>query len=75
MDTQEIIAQLTQFRQQVYQSFPSRRDALMDLVDTLSSNTAARSVAELSLNALFRREYSALDRRSRTARCTILLSA
>ena len=31
MDTQEIIAQLTQFRQQVYQSFPSRRDALMDL--------------------------------------------
>ena len=31
---------------------------LMDLVDALSSNTTARSVVELSLNLLFRREYS-----------------
>jgi len=60
MDTRKIIAQLTQFRQQVYQSFSSRADALMDLVDALSSNTAARSVAELSLSSLHRREYSAL---------------
>lgn len=60
MDTQETIAQLTHFRQQVYQSFSARADALMDLVDALSSNTAARSVAELSLSSLYRREYSAL---------------
>ena len=60
MDTREIITQLTQFRQQVYQSFRSRTDALVDLVDALSGNTAARSVAELSPSSLHRREYSAL---------------
>ena len=60
MDTQGIITQLKQFRQQVYQSFSDRADALMDLVDELSSNTTARSVTELSLSPLFRREYSSL---------------
>jgi hypothetical protein len=30
----------------------------MDLVDALAGNTTARSPAELSLSALFRREYS-----------------
>jgi hypothetical protein len=60
MDTQEMITQLTQYRQQVYQSFSSRADALMDLVDALSSNTTARSVVELSLNPLFQREYSSV---------------
>ncbi len=32
----------------------------MDLVDAISANTTARSPVELSLSALFRREYSAL---------------
>ncbi|MBF0525945.1 MAG: transposase, partial [Deltaproteobacteria bacterium] len=32
----------------------------MNLIDTISGNTGARSVAELSLNPLFRREYSSL---------------
>lgn len=52
--------QLEQFRQQLYESLPSRPDALMDLLDTLSSNTTARSVAELSLNPVFRYGYSSL---------------
>ena len=52
--------QLEQFREQVYQSFPRCADALMELLDALSSQTTARSVAELSLEASFRREYSSL---------------
>ena len=35
---------------------------LMDLVDALSSNTAASSVVELSLNPHFRRHYTALNK-------------
>lgn len=49
-----------QFRKQVYQNFNKRPDCLMELIDALSSNTNARSVAELSLEANFRREYSTL---------------
>jgi hypothetical protein len=51
---------LEQFREQVYQSFTECADALVDLMDALCSQTAARSVAELSLEACFRREYSSL---------------
>ena len=40
-------AQLEQFREDVYEAFPKRRDTLMDLLDALSSNTTARSVVEL----------------------------
>ena len=35
-------------------------DTVMDLLDALSSNNSARSTVELSLNPLFRRDYSAL---------------
>jgi hypothetical protein len=51
---------LEQFREQVYQSFKRSADALMDLVDALCSQTAARSVVELSLEACFRRTYSSV---------------
>ncbi|MCP4623908.1 MAG: transposase, partial [bacterium] len=51
---------LEQFRSNVYQWFPHRADTLMDMLDALSSNTTARSVVELSLNSLFRREYSSV---------------
>ena len=60
MIDQENASQLTQFRQQVYQNFTKRADALMNLVDALSSNTRARSVVELSLEACFEREYPSL---------------
>ncbi|MEM6435688.1 MAG: transposase [Cyanobacteria bacterium P01_D01_bin.115] len=51
---------LRQFRQGIYESFPYRRDRLLDLLDAFSSNDRARSTVELSLNPCFRRQYSAL---------------
>ncbi len=51
---------LETFRIDVYEWFPQRADALMDLLDAQSSNTTARSVVELSLSSLFRREYSSV---------------
>ena len=52
--------QLEQFRQRICESLPNRADALMDLLDALSSDTMARSVVELSLNQAFRYEYSSV---------------
>jgi hypothetical protein len=60
MIAQENASQLSQFRQQVYQNFNKRADALMNVVDALSSNTRARSVVELSLEACFEREYTSV---------------
>lgn len=51
---------LEQFREDAYQCFPYRSDALMELLDALSSNTTAQSVVELSLNPLFQREYCSI---------------
>jgi len=51
---------LTQFRQQVYQNFNKRADTLMDLLDALCSHDRARHVVELTLEAAFRRHYTAL---------------
>lgn len=53
-------SQLEQFREQVYQSLEKSADAILDLLDALSGQTGARSVAELSLEASFRREYSSV---------------
>ena len=60
MDIQESTPQLKQFRQELYEAFDLRRDALMDLIDALSSTPDARSVVELSLNPFFRRQYSSV---------------
>jgi hypothetical protein len=51
---------LTKFRTELYESMPYRADALLDLIDALSSNSTARSAIELSLNPLFRRQHSSL---------------
>ena len=51
---------LSQFRHDVYDWFPHRADALMDLLDAASSTPGARSVVELSENALFRRQYGSV---------------
>lgn len=62
MDVQEAISQLKQFRQELYDAFDHRADALMELLDALSSTPHARSVAELSLSPFFHRGYgSAYD--------------
>ncbi len=58
--TQKLIEQLTQFRQDLYDCFDARQDTMMDLLDALASNISARTPVELSLNPLFRRDYSAL---------------
>jgi len=60
MDIQETISQLKQFRQELYEAFDLRADALMELIDALSSTPHARSVVELSLSSFFRREYSSV---------------
>jgi hypothetical protein len=57
---QVALEQLKQFRQQLYSSLAYRGDAIMDLLDALSSNTTAKSAVELSLNPLFRREYGSV---------------
>jgi hypothetical protein len=56
----EAVARLRQFRQQLYEGFAARPDALLDLVDALAGNTTARSPVELSLNPAFRRHYSGI---------------
>jgi hypothetical protein len=60
MNSHEHATQLTQFREQVYQNFNKRADALMDLLDALSSQNKARSVVELSLETCFRREHTSV---------------
>jgi hypothetical protein len=62
MGIQEAISQLKQFRQELHEAFDHRADALMELLDALSSTPHARSIAELSLSPFFRRGYgSAYD--------------
>jgi hypothetical protein len=61
MNISETITQLQQFRQELYQLLPARRDALMELLDALCSSPQAQSVVELSLSPLFRREYGSLS--------------
>lgn len=60
MNSDEHATQLEQFREQVYQNLNKRADAIMDLLDALSSNNQARSVVELSLEACFRREHTSV---------------
>lgn len=60
VEVQLMLTQLEQFRNTIYAWFPHRADALMDLLDSLSSNMTARSVVELSLNPCFRRQYGSL---------------
>jgi hypothetical protein len=53
---------LIQFRESIYQSFEYRADAIMDLLDAVCSNTTANSVVALSLNTLYRRNYSSIEK-------------
>jgi hypothetical protein len=57
---EDLQVQFQQLRQDLYDCFIARSDTLMELLDALASNSNARSPAELSLNPLFRRDYSAL---------------
>ena len=59
---EEIVPVLKNFRDRVYRFFPSRRDAAMELIDALSSNSTANSVVQLSLSPLHRRNYCSITR-------------
>ena len=52
-----MVEQLSAFRSDLYNVLSKRADAVLDLVDALSSTSSASSVVELSLSGLFRREY------------------
>lgn len=47
---------LQRFRQRFYEHLGARRDASLNLLDSLCANTQARSVVELSLNPAFERD-------------------
>ncbi|GHO50345.1 hypothetical protein [Ktedonospora formicarum] len=51
---------LTSFRQQMYQLFTRRRDALFDLTDALLTTGAVLSPAHLSLAASFQRSWGSI---------------
>lgn len=59
-DYNQLIEKFQQFRKKLYNCFVCGHDSVLDLLDALSSNQSARSIAELCLNPLFRRHYSAL---------------
>lgn len=58
----QIKEKLKALRNHIYNFFPRRRDAAIELVDSLCSNTHAKSVVELSLNPLHRRNYCSITR-------------
>ena len=53
----QVVAQLLQFRHELKNSLTHRPDAIMKLLDAISSNTDAISVAQLSLNPCFGYQY------------------
>ena len=57
-----IVNTFKNFRDRIYDFFCSRRDAAFELIDALSSNTSAKSVVELSLNPLHRRNHCSITR-------------
>src|SRR5579872_4415484 len=58
----EIVNALKNFREKSYSFFHHRKDAAMELVDALSSNIKAKSIVELSLSPLHRRNYCSITR-------------
>jgi hypothetical protein len=52
--------ELKSFREQLYDKFEHRANSTMDLLDAICSNDHTPSVVQLSLNPLFRAEYSTL---------------
>ncbi len=56
----KLIARFQNFRILLHNCFQLSRDACMDLLDALASNTGAKSIAELSLNPLFNRSYNSV---------------
>ena len=51
---------LTDFRASLYAAFRAGGDTLLNIVDALATETAAKSLPELSLSAFFPRKWSSL---------------
>jgi len=52
---------LSQFREELYLLFPKRRDAIMNLLDALTSDGHhCKSVVQLSNSKQFKRQYSSI---------------
>ncbi len=59
-NTCQDIKEFQVWRNKLYNSFGSRRETIIQLIDSVSSNQQADSVVELSLNPLFQRNYNSL---------------
>lgn len=57
---ESIVAKFQTFRHRLFQLFPYRAGATLDLIDALSAMTTADSVVKVSLSDLFSRTYSSL---------------
>lgn len=55
-----VVEEFKSWREFLYNSFILRPSCTMELLDSLSSNQNAKTVAELSLNPLFRRDYNSV---------------
>jgi hypothetical protein len=62
MIIKQLKEKMRQFREAIYQSIEYRADAVMDLLDAISSNSNAKSVVELSLNPMYQRKYSSIEK-------------
>ena len=51
---------LLQFRDELRTRLKTRADAIIELLDALSSNTTAKSVVELSFNPCFYHQFSSV---------------
>ena len=60
--TAQSVEEFLLWRSNLFQGLKARKETLIELLDALSSNQQARSVVELSLNPLFRRDYNSLYR-------------
>ena len=56
----QIISKFQIFRNSLFQLFPYRAGATMDLIDALAATPSSDSIVKLSLSDLFRRTYSSL---------------
>ncbi len=59
---------LAHFRASLYACFPTGGDTLLNIVDALATETAAKSLPELSLSAFFPRQWSSIYQGLQNAR-------
>ena len=56
-----IVSKFQCFRNRLFQAFPQRAGATMDLIDAVCAETNISSIVKISLSDLFRRKYSSLS--------------